>query len=103
MPTFSHIQFETSGSVARIVLNRPEKRNALSSTMIGEISGAIEIAATDKEARVILIRGAGKDFCAGADLAQLEEVSNRSCARQSRRRPRVCDRYSIKFGLFASV
>ena len=78
MPTFTHIKFETVDHRASIVLNRPEKRNALNSTMIGEVRSALDTAASDKDARLILIRGAGKDFCAGADLAHLEEVSNRS-------------------------
>ena len=54
-----------------ITLNRPAKRNALSSEMIELLRKALEQADLDSDVRVVLIRGAGKDFCAGADLDEL--------------------------------
>jgi len=54
-----------------ITLNRPAKRNALSSEMIELLHQAIGRADLDSGARAVLIRGAGKDFCAGADLDEL--------------------------------
>ena len=59
--------------VARITLNRPQKRNALNAEIIGELKQAF--AEVEAEARVVVLSGAGKDFCAGADLAALERVS----------------------------
>jgi methylglutaconyl-CoA hydratase len=61
-----------------ITLNRPEKRNALSSEMIELLHQAAEQADLDHNARVVLIRGAGKDFCAGADLEELLASAERS-------------------------
>lgn len=55
------------GSVLRVTLNRPARRNALSHLMIDELVGALTDAATDDSLRAIHIRGAGDDFCAGAD------------------------------------
>jgi methylglutaconyl-CoA hydratase len=61
-----------------ITLNRPDKRNALSSEMIELLHQAVEQADLDHDARVVLIRGAGKDFCAGADLDELLASAERS-------------------------
>lgn len=57
--------------VNRITLNRPEQRNALNSELVGELKDALALAAADHRVRVIAIAGAGKDFCAGADLREL--------------------------------
>lgn len=56
--------------VRRITLNRPDKRNALSHRLRGELFDALRGADSDPEVRVIVIRGAGSSFCAGYDLAQ---------------------------------
>jgi methylglutaconyl-CoA hydratase len=58
--------------VARITLNRPGKRNALNAEMITEFHQALDKAAKDTTARVVLILGAGQDFCAGLDLLALD-------------------------------
>jgi methylglutaconyl-CoA hydratase len=57
--------------ILTLTLNRPEKRNALSSELIELLHQALERADLDSEVRVVLLRGAGKDFCAGADLEEL--------------------------------
>lgn len=62
------IQFEVRERVATITLNRPEKRNAISQTMLREYRGALLEADDLRDVSVILLRGAGKDFCAGFDL-----------------------------------
>ncbi len=54
-----------------LTLNRPDKRNALSASLIGELNGELDRAELDAAVRVVVIRGAGKDFCAGADLDEL--------------------------------
>ena len=61
--------------VARITLNRPEKRNALSPELIAALREAIDRSAIDPEVRVVLISGAGRDFCSGADLAGLDKAA----------------------------
>jgi enoyl-CoA hydratase len=55
--------------VRRITLNRPEKRNAMNNALRGEVFKALEIADRDDSIRVTILRGAGKAFCAGYDLA----------------------------------
>jgi methylglutaconyl-CoA hydratase len=61
-----------------ITLNRAPKRNALSAEMIELLHRALEQADMDADARVVLIRGAGKDFCAGADLDELLASADRT-------------------------
>ncbi len=60
--------------VARITLNRPERRNALNRALVEELKDALALAETDARVRVIAIAGAGPDFCAGADLRELQEA-----------------------------
>ena len=59
------------GGVLTLTLNRPEKRNALSSALVEALHQALEAADLDAEVRVVVLSGAGKDFCAGADLEEL--------------------------------
>jgi methylglutaconyl-CoA hydratase len=70
---YRKLLYESEGAIARLTLNRPEKRNALDRELITELMTALESAAGDGGVRVLLITGAGKDFCAGADLAELEK------------------------------
>ena len=57
--------------VLTLTLNRPEKRNALSAAMVEALHQALESADLDPEVRVVVLTGAGRDFCAGADLEEL--------------------------------
>jgi len=75
MSGFERILYDAADGVARITLNRPDKRNALDDRTVVELKAALERAETDPAVRVLLLRGAGKDFCAGADLAQLERIA----------------------------
>ena len=62
------IKVDIGNSVANITLNRPEKRNALSPELIAELTAAFLEAVPDKSINVIVIRGEGRDFCAGLDI-----------------------------------
>ena len=72
------VLFNIQGSVARITLNRPEKRNALNDAVISGLKNALHWASEDAAVRVVVISGAGQDFCAGADLSALQKISNAS-------------------------
>ncbi len=63
------------GGIATIVLDRPAKRNALDRETISGIGDALARAERDEAVRVILLRGEGPDFCAGADLSELERIA----------------------------
>lgn len=60
--------------VAVVTLARPEKRNALDPATVEELERSLAAAETDERVKVILLDAEGKDFCAGADLAHLEEI-----------------------------
>ena len=68
------------GGVLTLTLDRPDKRNALDAVLIDALSAALERADLDAEVRVVALRGAGKDFCAGADLQELLDSADRSPA-----------------------
>ena len=76
MPAFHKIVYVIDGPVARVTLNRPDKRNALDSEMVSEIRRALAESADNSDVRVVLLAGAGKDFCSGADLAALHQIAN---------------------------
>src|SRR5260370_99871 len=78
MTDYKKILFTADAGVARITLNRPEKRNALNDEIVGEIKDALRAAAADPGTRVVVLDGAGKDFCSGADLAALQQSSQAS-------------------------
>jgi len=65
------IEYAAAAGVARITLNRPDKRNAITGEMMSALRDALERAAGDSAVRILLIRGAGKDFCAGLDLSEV--------------------------------
>ena len=64
-----------SDHVRTLILNRPDKRNALNDELIAELKSALREADADECLRAIVIRGAGKDFCSGADLASLQKIA----------------------------
>ena len=72
------IVYAVENGVAGITLNRPEKRNALNDALIAEIKRGLASAAGDESVRAIVISGAGKDFCSGADLSALQKIAKAS-------------------------
>lgn len=62
------VRYERDGPIAELVLDRPEKLNAIDARMIEELNGALDRAETDDGVRVILLRGEGRAFSAGFDL-----------------------------------
>ncbi len=74
----SPVLFTIEESIARITLNRPEKRNALNEAVVSGIKDALREATNVETLRVVLITGAGKDFCSGADLESIQKISEAS-------------------------
>ena len=83
MSTNHVVLYTVEGSVARITLNRPEKRNALNDAVIDGLKQNLKNAAADTKVRVVVISGAGKDFCSGADLSALQKIAGASVAENS--------------------
>lgn len=63
------VLYEVADRIATITLNRPEKLNAMSRSLLGELEAAFARAKTDRDVAVVLLEGAGRSFCAGYDLA----------------------------------
>jgi len=70
--------YEVSEGVARITLNRPAKRNALNDELIESLKTLLNRAHVDDDVKVIVLTGAGSDFCSGADLAALQKIATAS-------------------------
>jgi enoyl-CoA hydratase/carnithine racemase len=71
--TSEHIRLEYGGTTARLVLDRPERRNALSLACLREMEVALDAIACDDAVRVLVVEGAGPGFSAGHDLAEMTE------------------------------
>ena len=69
MPAMALVRTERRGAVAVVELNRPDAGNALSNALVGELAHALAIGTAG--ARAVVVTGAGRHFCAGADLAEL--------------------------------
>ena len=85
MPKFSTLTIEQdsrSARIARLLLNRPERMNAINDETPGEIRAAVEWAQANDEVHVIVVEGAGKGFCGGYDLALFAEGKDAHSARQ---------------------
>ena len=65
---YSTLLVQRDGPVARVTLNRPDRLNALDDTLVGELTHFLRAARDDDALRVIVLRGAGRAFCAGLDL-----------------------------------
>lgn len=75
-----HLIISQQNATRLITLNRPEVRNALSRALRTELSAAFEVARTDPAVRVVVLTGAGRAFCAGLDLAELESLQHATLA-----------------------
>ena len=91
---YKTLSFQRRGAIGVLLLDRPAKRNALSDAMVEELDACID--AIPDAVRALVLHGAGKHFCAGLDLAELEERSAWQGAMHSRGWHRVFDR--IQFG-----
>ena len=70
---YQEILYEVDDQIATVTLNRPERMNALTLRTGGEIRDAMETASQDADVRVIILTGAGRGFCAGADIQRLSQ------------------------------
>jgi enoyl-CoA hydratase/carnithine racemase len=116
MSAYEDILYEVKDGIALVTLNRPDKLNAWTAAMQASIKRAICDAAGDERARVIVITGAGRGFCAGADMGGLQQIrpekwNERELARaddgvkvpSSNLGPDVSGHYTGRFGYLMSI
>jgi enoyl-CoA hydratase/carnithine racemase len=70
MPDFEHVRYAVDDGIAMLTLHRPDRLNAVNTAMLGEIVLALDAADGDDDVRVVIVTGAGRAFCAGADLGE---------------------------------
>jgi len=88
------------GGVRTIVLNRPERKNALTPEMQEELIGALEAAASDPSCRVVVLAGAGNDaFCSGLDLAALQGMNDKTEAEHTADAARISKMFRTMYEL----
>jgi len=80
MQATSTVLLEVRDAVAYLTLNRPEKRNALNDELVTDLKAALNSASNNDAVHCIVLRGAGGDFCSGADLSALQKISQASVA-----------------------
>jgi enoyl-CoA hydratase/carnithine racemase len=78
MTSYEQILYDVAESVATVTLNRPDKLNAWTGQMEKEVQAAMAQAEADEDVRVIVLTGAGRGFCAGADMQDLGKVAGTS-------------------------
>ena len=78
--SYTEILYDVADRIATITLNRPDRLNAYTGTMGDELRAAMRVASDDPGVRVIVLTGAGRGFCAGADMNNLNTISNRGRA-----------------------
>jgi enoyl-CoA hydratase/carnithine racemase len=116
MSAYEDILYEVKDRVALITLNRPDKLNAWTAPMQASVKRAIVDAAKDDNVRVIVVTGAGRGFCAGADMGNLQQIKpgkwdERELARadndveapKSNLGPDVSAHYGGRFGSLMSI
>jgi 2-(1,2-epoxy-1,2-dihydrophenyl)acetyl-CoA isomerase len=74
MSSYETVLYELYGQVAKITMNRPERRNALNEALQRDLLAAFEQADRDENVRAVVLTGVGKGFCAGADLAGFQQM-----------------------------
>jgi enoyl-CoA hydratase/carnithine racemase len=81
MTDFEHIAYAVADRVATITLNRPDRLNAFTPTMMRELIAAFDVTDADDDVRAVIVTGSGRAFCAGADLGGGADTFNRDAPR----------------------
>jgi len=76
--TYQYLLLTRENGLAILTLNRPDKRNAMNGAMIQELDQVLQTLANDKTVKVLLIKGSGEHFCAGADISWMKTVGTLS-------------------------
>lgn len=101
--SYTEILYGVDDFIATVTLNRPDKLNAWTAQMDGEVRQAIETAAADAQVRAIVITGAGRGFCAGADMSRLRKTAADGRLPGTDSAPRSRDNFEQRFSYFLAV
>ena len=85
---FTQIRYDVKNAVAEVTLNRPDRLNAWTKTMMEELIAAADMADADDAVRAVIVTGAGRAFCAGADLDPDTFAERQEAARSTEGVPR---------------
>jgi enoyl-CoA hydratase len=86
---------EERGALLFVRLERPAKRNALTRAMLERLGQVFAAVAARRDLRAVILSGAGKDFCAGTDIRELEGMDEAAALDKARRGQEVCDRVEL--------
>ncbi len=110
---YKEITYEVSERIATVTLNRPDKLNAWTMTMEAEVKAAMTEADADDEIRIIVLTGAGRGFCAGADISGLGNLATEGkdivekiralYAEKALAKDRVSENYNRKYTYFPAI
>lgn len=89
------VTFEERGTILFVRLERPAKRNALTSAMLERLGEIFAGVAARQDLRAVILSGAGADFCAGTDITELEGISEKDARRKAERGQEVCDQIEL--------
>ena len=103
---YQHILYEARDAIATITLNRPERMNAWTPIMERDVRNAMEAARDDDKVRVIVLTGAGRAFCAGADMDALKGLDPADIRRAENIPPFDMNRradWQTRYGFYPSI
>lgn len=103
---YQHILYRVEHRIATLTLNRPERLNAWTATMEREVRDAMERAGADEGVRAIVLTGAGKGFCAGADMDELKDLDPNDIKSDTWTRPFDMNRradYQTRYAFYPAV
>jgi enoyl-CoA hydratase/carnithine racemase len=103
MPSFEQILFRVADRVATITFNRPERLNAWTHQMEHEVRQAVDLAAADDGVRAIVLTGAGRGFCAGADMEALGERAKSGTRPPAAPAPASAGNFAQRYSYFAAA
>ena len=106
MHHYQHILYGVDHHIATVTLNRPDRLNAWTGIMEREVRAAMEAAAADADVRAIVLTGAGRGFCAGADMDVLQQIDADAMKDDSWMRPFDMNRrpdYQTRYGFYPSI
>lgn len=88
----AHVIYEEDGPLARVHLNRPRKRNALTRAMLEQLAEIFAKAGERRDLRAVILSGEGRDFCAGTEIEDLQSLDEEGARDAALRGQQACDR-----------